>query len=369
MHVLYEFTPGGMEFGVLKLVKALNPFLVRSSICSTHAGGDQTLAAPGIPVFELERRDGNDPRLVWRLYRLFRRVRPHVVHTHAWGTLLEGLVAARLARVPIVVHGEHGTLKLRLYQRWLQRHVWSWADQVLSVSNRLSERMSSEIGFPLEKIETIRNGVDPLRFGHMGRDEARVALGLPADGLVIGTVGRLVPVKDHFSLLEALRLLRHEGIEPAVIVAGEGPLRDEISKRAAALGVAHQVRLLGHRSDVETVLAGLDVFVLPSASEGLSNTVLEAMATGLPVVATRVGGADEVVEDGVTGLLVPPGSPDALARAIAEIVRDPARGSSMGAAARRRVETEFALVETVRQYEALYLRLAGSSVPGCVRCE
>src|SRR5690606_38208675 len=121
--------------------------------------------APDVPVFELQRRPGNDLRFVRDLYRLFRRERPHVVHTHAWGTLLEGLVAARLARVPFIVHGEHGTLQLRGYQRRLQRAAWSRVDRVLSVSSRLAERMAAETGFPADRIMTLRNGVDLSRFG------------------------------------------------------------------------------------------------------------------------------------------------------------------------------------------------------------
>ncbi len=360
MHIVYSLQPGGMEFGVVKLVNGLDRRRIGSSICSTRPGELKALVAAGIPVFELQRRDGNDLRLLWQLYRLFRRERPDVVHTHGWGTLFEGLTAARLAHVPVVVHGEHGTLQLHGHRRWLQRGGWSWANQVLSVSSRLSERMAGETGFPLQSIQTIRNGVDLMRFGRTGRAAARVTLGLGDDDVVIGTVGRLVPVKDHVSLVEAVAHLRPEGIEPTLVIAGDGPLRQEIVQRAAAWGVGRQVRLLGHRPDVETVLAALDVFVLSSISEGLPNTVLEAMATGLPVVATRVGGTDEVVEDGVTGVLVPPRSPEALGGAIARIIRDGALRGAMGAAARRRVETEFALADTVRRYEALYVRLVGA---------
>src|SRR5215216_4816401 len=242
MHVVSELTPGGMELGVVKLVNGLSPERVRSAICSTRPASDlKRLVAPRVPVFELRRRDGNDPRLVWELYRLFRRERPHIVHTHAWGTLLEGLIAARLARVPVVVHGEHGTLQLRPYQRWLQRHGWSSVDRVLSVSTRLAERMATETGFPLQQIQTIRNGVDTARFSGRTQVEARAALGLDANRPIVGTVGRLVRVKDHLGLVDAVALLGREGLHPQVVIAGDSPLRATIESRLVALGLGTQV--------------------------------------------------------------------------------------------------------------------------------
>ena len=355
MHVVYVLQPGGMEHGVVKLVNGLNATRVQSAVCSTKpAGALKELLAPNVPLFELRRRDGNDPRLVWELYRLFARERPDVVHTHAWGTLLEGLIAARLARVPVVIHGEHGTLQLRAHQRWLQRRGWSAADRVLSVSSRLAERIARETAFPLERIRVIRNGVDVERFGHVDRSSARATLGLPADQPMLVTVGRLVPVKDHETLIQAMALLRRDGVSAMLAIAGDGPLLEPLKARAAALGLDAQVRFLGHRPDVEVVLGAADIFVLSSKSEGLSNTILEAMASGLPVVATRVGGADEMVREGQTGYLVAPHSPHALADALESLVRSRGVRQAMGAAGRRRVEAEFSLAAMVSRYEAMY---------------
>jgi sugar transferase (PEP-CTERM/EpsH1 system associated) len=344
-----------MEHGVVKLVNGLDATRVQSAVCSTKPAGTlKDLLAPNVPLFELRRRDGNDPKLVWALYRLFVRERPDIVHTHAWGTLLEGLLAARLARVPVVIHGEHGTLQLRPHQRWLQRRGWSAADRVLSVSSRLAERITRETGFPLERIRVIRNGVDIERFGRVERSSARAILRLPADQPTLVTVGRLVPVKDHETLLQAMAQLRRDGVLPTLAIAGDGPLLEPLKARAAALGLDAQVRFLGHRPDVEVVLGAADVFVLSSESEGLSNTILEAMASGLPVVATRVGGADEMVRPGQTGYLVAPHSPQGLADALASLVRSPRVRQAMGTAGRRRVEAEFSLAAMVSRYEAMY---------------
>jgi sugar transferase (PEP-CTERM/EpsH1 system associated) len=365
MHVVFALQPGGMEHGVVKLVNGLDPSRVRSAICSTRpAGVLKALVAPHVPLFEMNRRNGNDVRLVWELYRLFRRERPDVVHTHAWGTLIEGLIAARLARVPSVVHGEHGTLQLRPHQRWLQRWAWCRADQTLSVSSRLAERMAAETGLSADRVLTIRNGVDLARFSPTNRAAARASLGLGRDECVIGTVGRLVPVKDHTTLLEAVALLRGKGARVTLLIAGDGPLGHELVERAAGLGLDGRVRFLGHRRDVDVVLAGLDVFVLSSVSEGLSNTILEAMATGVPVVATRVGGADELVVDGVSGMLVAPSAPLEMADALSRLLADPRTRREMGAAGRARAEKEFALRAMVSRYEALYTRVGRRSAPG-----
>jgi sugar transferase (PEP-CTERM/EpsH1 system associated) len=354
MHVVYTLRTGGMEMGVVKLVNGLDPSRVQSSICSTTPAGEiKALVNPQVPVFELARRAGNDVKVVRDMYRLFRRERPHIVHTHAWGTLLEGLVAARAARVPVVIHGEHGTLQLRPHQRWLQRLGWASADRVLSVSSRLAERMAHETGFPPRRITTIRNGVSLGKFQPASRDGARRLLQLPEQRLVVGTVGRLVPVKDQASLVEAVAGLERSGLGVTLAIAGDGPERAALEARARQLGV--DLRLLGYRPDVEQVLAALDVFVLSSVSEGLSNTILEAMASGRPVVATRVGGAEEMIEDGVTGVLVPASDPAALSAALRRVLTSADAGAAMGAAARARVEAEFTLDGMMQRYDALYI--------------
>ncbi len=366
MHVVYTLRTGGMEMGVVKLVNGLDPARVRSSICSTTPAGEiKALVDPSVPVFELTRRAGNDLRVIADLYRLFRRERPHVVHTHAWGTLLEGLVAARAAGVPIVVHGEHGTLQLKTHQRWLQRVAWSSADRVLSVSSRLAERMAAGTGFPLSRITTIRNGVHLDRFQPGDRMAARAALGVPGAAPVVGTVGRLVPVKDQATLVDAVAELRRQGRAVTLVIAGDGPERAALQARALAKDVP--LTLLGYRPDVEQVLTALDVFVLSSVSEGLSNTILEAMAAGRPVVATRVGGAEEMIDDGVTGVLVPPSDAQALAAGLTTVLASPDAGAAMGAAARRRVEAEFTLAGMMHRYDALYTEAAalkGVPIPG-----
>lgn len=359
MHLIYRFQEGGAERVVWNIAAGLRGSTIESSICSTvPASSLKALLDRDIPLFELRRRPGNDPSFVWQLYRLLRRQRPHILQTHSWGTLCEGLIAGRMARVPIIIHLEHGTLQTKNYQRRVQRWAWPRADRLLAVCSQLGDRMANTVAVPRRSIQTIRNGVNVQRFQGQHRDEARTRLGLPADALIVGTVGRLADVKDHATLLDALQLLTTDRIPVLGVIAGDGPLKSSLASSIVARGLQDRVRLLGYRADVETVLAALDIFVLSSQSEGLPMAILEAMASGLPVVSTRVGGVEEVLEEGRTGLLVEPRSPDALAKAIAHLAGDRQRRERMGSAGRERARREFSLEAMVADYERLYWEVA-----------
>jgi sugar transferase (PEP-CTERM/EpsH1 system associated) len=360
-----------MEVGIAKLVNGLDPARVTSSICSSVPEDSlKERLRPGVKLFELDRRNGNDPYLVAALYRLFKRERPHVVHTHRWGTLLEGALAARLAGVPYVVHGEHGTLETRWHNVWVQRRLWHHVDRVLSVSSRLAERMADEIGFPLNRITIIKNGLDLTHFRPGGdKVAARRALGLAPDRLVIGTVGRTVPVKDHPTFLRALARVRAAGIDFAAVIAGTGPAFQDTVRLAESLNLGGHIQLLGNRDDVASILSAFDIFVLSSRSEGLSNTIQEAMATGLPVVATNVGGADELIVDGETGVLTPSGDDRAMADALIALARDDGRRASFGRSGAERAHTQFGIERMFSDYENMYLSLgeAAASTIGRTR--
>jgi L-malate glycosyltransferase len=355
MHVVQKLGFGGAEVGVLKVVNGLQSRGLRASICSLRppsALDDQL--APGVKLFQLGQQRGNSLRSVWRLYRTLLEERPHIVHTHSWSTLCEGLVAARLARVPVFVHGEHGTLDTRPRTLMVQRWAWKRADAVLSVSSRLAERIASTVDFPLDRIRVIRNGVDLDRFRPQSKALLRARLNLPVDGLVVGTIGRFVPVKDQRSLINAIALLREDGVACSAVLVGDGPLRGALQQYAADRGVASHVHFAGERRDVHEIIPAFDVFALVSISEGLSNTTMEAMASGVPVVATRVGGADELVVDGTTGRLVPPSNPEALVEALKTLLKDERLRTTFGHAARARMEQEFGLSRMISNYERLY---------------
>jgi glycosyltransferase involved in cell wall biosynthesis len=198
--------------------------------------------------------------------------------------------------------------------------------------------------------------VDTQRFAPAGRQAARAALGLGPEHVVIGTVGRLDPVKDQVGLLKAFSQLPDDS-RTLLLIVGDGPCRQDLEAAVDALGLRERVRLLGERNDVPAVLSAMDVFVLCSVGEGISNTILEAMATGLPVVATRVGGNPELVTDGSTGFLVEARSPAALATSLRRYLDDPTLLAKQGRAARDHTEAEFSLERMVGAYERLYGRL------------
>jgi glycosyltransferase involved in cell wall biosynthesis len=210
----------------------------------------------------------------------------------------------------------------------------------------------SHIGLPPEKLGVIYNGVQVPETSASPR-EARAKLGLPLDGQVIGTVSRLYLVKGIDFLIRALAQMD----DAALAIVGDGPERAALETLADTLGVAGRIHWTGHRRDVPTLLPAFDLYVQPSLHEGMSNTILEAMAAGLPVVATAVGGTPEVVDDGVTGLLVPPRDPDALAGVIVRLLRDLDLRRKMGRAGQERVRRHFSLEQMVRQTQALYERL------------
>lgn len=362
MHVVHTLRTGGMERNVLALANALEGPHFHTAICScTPAGPIKEQRSPGVELFELRKRDGNDPALIARLVRLFRRQRPDIVHTHAWGALVEGLLAARVAGVPVVVHGEHGTLRTRRHQIVVQRWAWRRVDRLLSVSDALAERMAREVGVPRSQIVTIPNGVDATRFRSRDRARVRAERSIPLDAVVIGTIGRLVAVKDHSTLLRALAIAAREGRMVHTLIAGDGALHSDLASEARALGLSESVHFLEDRDDVEDVLAAMDVFVLSSTSEGLSNTILEAMAAGLPVVATKVGGNAELVVDTVTGFLVSAQDPSTLWAPLARLIESPALRRSLGAAGRHRVMAEFSFDATVNAYRALYENVVGTN--------
>jgi sugar transferase (PEP-CTERM/EpsH1 system associated) len=347
-----------MENGVVNVINATHDQVRHTVVTMTGLGPLSQRLPASVAVQCIGKRAGVDLGAVFRLSQLLRRLRPDVVHSRNWGAF-DTVVAARLAGLGTVVHGEHGREAadpqgLDPRRNRLRRILAPLVSRFVTVSFDLRRWLIATVRIPVHKVVTIHNGVDANRFSPGDPTEAREALGLPAAATVVGTIGRLDPVKDQASLITAFAGLAGSGSSHVLAVVGEGPSRPALENEIRGRGLSDRVRLFGERRDVPTVLRALDVFVLPSRAEGMSNTILEAMATGLPVVATQVGGTPELVEPDVTGRLVPPGDPNALGAALRAYVDDPYLRRLQGKAGRERVLQHFSLDRMAQAHVGLY---------------
>lgn len=302
------------------------------------------IEALGWPVVALDQAAGLRPLLVLRLAQMFRRWRTDVVHTHNNRPLVYSALAVRAAGVKRFVHTRHGqSFGATPRQVRLVGLAARWVDAFVCVSQD-SARLSVTQKVPARLVRCIWNGIDTARFPFLpARREGPAVL-----------VARLSPEKDIATLLRAVSLACRQDRSFRLDIAGEGPCRPELEHLAHELGLGEPVRFLGQVRDVAGLLAGARLFVLSSLSEGISLTLLEAMARGLPLVVTAVGGNPEVVEDGATGLLVPARDPEKMAEALLRLQGDFSLRQQMGAAGRHRVERHFDIRRMVARYEGLY---------------
>jgi len=304
----------------------------------------------GWPVTAFNSPSGFTPGLIPRLALFFRRQSANVVHTHESRPLVYAAPAARLACVKRVIHTRHGrSSDSTPRQIYLTNLAARCVDFYVSVSEDCT-RLTLAEGLKWTRLETIRNGIDIERFSFVG----------PTPGGPAVIVARLNPEKDIATLLQATALVAREDPNYRLKIIGDGPQRGDLEKLKDELGLRNVVAFLGMRDDIPTLMGTASVVVLSSVSEGISLTLLEAMARGLPVVATKVGGTPEIVSHGLTGLLVPPSAPRMMADALLELRRDPLRSRQMGVAGRKRVEEFFDIRRMVARYEEIYTESAKS---------
>ena len=351
---------GGAERLAAVVAMKLDPARFESVLCASRQTDepllDRELEEAGIGVLALGRRSTLD-LLAWRPLVSLLRDGVDVVHTHMFGSNVWGTVLGRLSGVPVVVAHEHTwSFQGRPLRRFLDRElVARWADVFVAVSGEDRRKMIEVEGVDPAKIRLIPNGI-PSPANGAGAD-VRTELGIEPGAPVLGVVCELRAQKALEVLFEAAALLLVEFPTLKVLVAGDGPERARLEEGARRLGVADTVLFLGIRRDVPAVLAAVDVAVLSSDYEGSPLSVMEYMAAAKPVVSTRVGGVPELVQEDVHGLLVEPRDPEALAEAVARLLRDPALAKRLGAEGRKRQQREFSLEAMVGRIEDLYEEL------------
>ena len=368
VHLIYRLDIGGLETLLVDTINRMPAERYRHAIvCLTdYTDFAERIARPDVELYALHKAPGLAPEVHVKLFKLLRRLRPAILHTYNLGTI-EYQAVALLAGVPVRIHAEHGRdasdpQGLNRKHNLLRRLLANAIDRYVPVSNDLARWLDTTVRLPNRKVETIINGVDTERF-HAGAQVAPAAAGWRADGaFVIGAVGRLQDVKNHACLIDAFARLRARVPDQKLrlVLVGDGPLRARLEEQAAASGAGSDIVFAGAHADVAAVLGGFSLFALPSIAEGTPVTLLEAMASELPVVASRVGGIPEVVSDGVHGSLVPAGDPEALAQALAAYVRDPALAAAHGRAARERIEHQYSMAAMLAAYLGLYDRLCKS---------
>ncbi len=307
-------------------------------------------------LISLNKKGGNNPLLIYKICLILQENGVDIVQTHNWGTALEGILGAKLARVPGVVHAERGTVEDKKFNILLQRFLWGFADKVLSVSEAHRKKVTNIIRFPHEQIKAIVNGVDTERFfpNPEIKERMRKTLGLKKKSICIGTVGSLRLVKNQSLLINACSMILDHFEHVEVLIVGEGPLEPKLIQEVQTLGLSEKIHFAGAQPNIPEILNALDVFVLPSLSEGMPNVVLEAMACGLPVIATAVGGTPEVVEDGKSGILIASEDELHLVQALREMIQNHEKRLAFGIEGRRRVLSRFSLKKMVLEYQELY---------------
>ena len=364
-HVVHALHIGGLENGLVNLINETPPERYRHAvICLTdYDDFANRIKRKDVPIITLSKRQGQDWGMYFRLWRCFRQLQPDIVHTRNLATL-EAQLPAFTAGVPGRVHSEHGRDIPDLdgtnwKYTWLRRVHRPFIHRFVALSRDLERYLRTRIGIPAARITRIGNGVDTTRFTPRSGDrEVLKESGVPKDAIVIGTVGRMEPVKDPLNLVRAFLLLleRWPNLRNRLrlVMVGGGTLYEEVSCRLAASEARELAWLPGSRDDTPEIYRTLDIFVLPSLAEGISNTILEAMACGLPIAATRVGGNPELVEESKTGFLVPSADPKGLADAITRYIESPELRAAHGQAARLRAVQKFSMEQMIQQYMGIY---------------
>jgi sugar transferase (PEP-CTERM/EpsH1 system associated) len=357
LHVVLSMETGGLENGIVNLVNnADNDRFMVDVLCLREKGtlADRIHNPNSQIIF-----DGNqDPSLLTAIKKIYKACKDgqyHIVHSHGFTTMLASYLATKLTNTAVMMNGEHGTLyyssfKQRLLQKWLFRSM----DINLTVSSELKSKIQQEFSLSLDNFKPIINGVDSHVFNPELSSTIRSELNILNQDIIIGSVGRLVSVKNYPSLIKAFSQVYKNNAHTHLVLAGDGHERSALEQLTDQLNLKDRIHFLGSRDDIPNVMNGFDLFVLPSFSEGLSNTLLEAMSCGVPVIASHVGGNPEIVKTDVSGFLYPSDDVNALAERLSTLCNSPGHIKKLSALARKHIVNNYSLMSMVNNYETVY---------------
>lgn len=352
MVLLQGLEMGGLEKMAIDLVNNMPANYKICICCYDKLGSLAKCISSSVEVILLKRRKGFDFSYIIKLTNMLRRKKIDIVHSHNRTAFFYGTIAARIAGIRNIVYTEHGrTEKLSVKTRVAHRLMNRALKKTVVVTRYLKEMLINEEGFNPNKIQIIPNGIDGNRF--LIKESTlkyENGLFLEKEDKIIVIVARLDPIKNHTLLFKAMELIDKEEHKIKLLVVGDGPLKSTLIQEVRKKNLHDRIFFLGERDDIPNILAGIDLFVLSSLSEGMSITLVEAMAAGLPIIATEVGGNPDLINHEQNGLLVPTGDEKAMADAILKVLKDTKLARSLGEAARQKFESEYTLEKMVKRY-------------------
>ncbi|NQT22672.1 MAG: glycosyltransferase [Candidatus Omnitrophica bacterium] len=366
MHIVQSLDMGGLENVVLNAIKHSDKEKFNFAVCCLSEKSDlrEQLQSEGIQITYLKKRRGFDLSLAFKMAEMIKKKKIDILHTHNQRPQFYGSLAAKISGT-ILIHTRHGRDEFENRKSvFLSRFFTVFADKVVPVSEDIRRSAITAERVPQNKFNVIRNGIDAGKFANVtvSQEKLRESLEVGLDDSLIGIVARLEKVKNHKLLMDAFKKVIAIKLKCKLLIIGDGALKNELVRYANMIGIIRNTLFLGLREDIPELLSVLDVFALTSFSEGISLVLLEAMASGKPIVATDVGGNSELIENGINGFLVSSGDVEAVAASILKILNDDRLSRKMSAANQKKAFMQFDISRMCSEYEKLYESMIGKNI-------
>lgn len=366
MHIVSNFETGGMENGVVNICNNLDRTRFIPLLCCINGLGTKINSLKSdVKVKNMNFPEGKAPFRPVSLSKYFKQEKPHIVHTHGWGGgMYDGIIAAKLAKIPVVINGHHGRRNYSKFQVLMQKYLTKFCDISLSVSNSLKNKVVDETKIPKDDIKVIRNGVDTSLFtgeydttGLKKEIKDHYGFSINSDSFVVGMIASLRPAKNQILLLKAVKILtgNNHNIDLKVLLVGDGPNRELIEKYIEENQLTN-ICILGKRKDVPQLLSLFNLFILTSVTnvEGLSNVILEAMSSGIPVISTKSIGVEELIQNNKNGFIVNEKNIEGFSKKIEFLANNRNKLVEMSENARKYIKNNFSIEKMISQYENVY---------------